>query len=79
MQYWNKKQGWRNVLFHISKVMGQLYQITCECKLWTNCQTNWEGNEQHLKKSNGKTTYKENAYNLYNIISNLMFFFLCIF
>jgi hypothetical protein len=71
MQYWNKKQGWGNVLFHISQVMGQFYLWTCECKLWSNCQTNWEGSEQHLEKSNGKMTYKENYQ--YSIIFNLMF------
>ncbi len=47
--------------------------------MWTNCQTNWEGSEQHLEKSNGETTCKENAYNQYSVISNLMFFVLCIF
>jgi hypothetical protein len=35
---------------------------TCECKPWTNCQKYWERSEQP-KKFNGKTTYKEKAYN----------------
>jgi hypothetical protein len=55
----NNEQSWGKVLFHISKVMKQHTTKTCGCRPSTNCQKIEKKMNSSLKKSIGKTNYKE--------------------